>query len=65
MKLKASVFDAHKNDDKFSYIMEKILWEKDKMLVISIVAIFHHVFKTIFLQGRLNSGLCVKVLIRF
>ena len=47
-------------------IGEKTLWEKEKMLVISIFSFSHnvlHVFKMLLSQGYKKSGLCGKDLI--
>ena len=35
-----------------------MLWEKEKMLVISIFSYSHNVFKRLLFQGHLKSGLC-------
>ena len=41
---------------------KKTLWEKKKMLVTSIFSFYHNVFKRLFKQGRVKSGMCGKEL---
>ena len=48
---------------KFSFIGQKTLWEKKKMLVTSIFFFSHNVFKSLFAPAHQKSSLCGKGLI--
>ena len=64
-KLKTFADDKIYVTEKVKFVLgtiKKTLWEKEKMLVTSIFSFSHNVFKSLFLQGRYKSGLCVKEL---
>ena len=50
-------FEFDENHRKFSKLLEKTLWEKEKLLVTSNFSFSHSVFRRPLLQTRKNQGL--------